>query len=115
MHEACNRGHYKIVRVLLKAGADVHAKGLEDDTPLHDAASNGHLKVRKTSRSFVGNVDLLCAALKPLEINLVFYMFLKDLIQEFRFDKGRSSLAEFTYRIPFNHLLCWFVFHFLID
>lgn len=46
MHEACNRGHYKIVKVLLEAGADVHAKGLEDDTPLHDAASNGHLKVR---------------------------------------------------------------------
>ena len=47
MHEACNRGHYKIVKVLLKAGADVHAKGLEDDTPLHDAASNGHIKVGK--------------------------------------------------------------------
>ena len=46
LHEACNRGHYKIVRVLLKAGADVNAKGLEGDTPLHDAASNGHMKVR---------------------------------------------------------------------
>ena len=46
LHEACNRGHFKIVKVLLEAGADVHAKGLEDDTPLHDAASNGHMKVR---------------------------------------------------------------------
>ena len=52
MHEACNRGHYKIVKVLLKAGADVHAKGLEDDTPLHDAASNGHIKVRQAEVLF---------------------------------------------------------------
>lgn len=30
---------------LIQAGADVNAKGLDNDTPLHDAAINGHLKL----------------------------------------------------------------------
>ncbi|MCP4482687.1 MAG: ankyrin repeat domain-containing protein [bacterium] len=49
MHEACSRGFYKIVKRLLKAGADPNAKGLENDTPLHDASSNDHVKVCSSS------------------------------------------------------------------
>nr|CAD7571609.1 unnamed protein product [Timema californicum] len=44
LHEACNRGWYKVTLALLEAGATVNARGLDDDTPLHDAAVNGHLK-----------------------------------------------------------------------
>lgn len=32
---------------LIQAGASVNAKGLDNQTPLHDAAVNGHVKVVK--------------------------------------------------------------------
>lgn len=35
MHEACNHGHYNVALTLVKAGANVNARGLDDDTPLH--------------------------------------------------------------------------------
>lgn len=45
LHEACNHGWLGVAELLLRAGADVNARGLDDDTPLHDAAINGHSKV----------------------------------------------------------------------
>ncbi|RZC22684.1 Ankyrin repeat domain containing protein, partial [Asbolus verrucosus] len=42
--EACNHGWYEVAFRLVQAGANVNAKGHENDTPLHDAAINGHLK-----------------------------------------------------------------------
>ena len=48
LHEACNHGWFDVARQLLNAGADVNVQGLENDTPLHDAAINGHTKVRVT-------------------------------------------------------------------
>ena len=48
LHEACNRGHIDVAKALLKAGASVNAQGHENDTPLHDAAANGHVKVRNS-------------------------------------------------------------------
>lgn len=47
MHEACNHGHYNVAAMLVKAGSNVNAKGLDDDTPLHDAAIMGQLKLVK--------------------------------------------------------------------
>lgn len=35
LHEACNHGHYNVALTLVKAGANVNARGLDDDTPLH--------------------------------------------------------------------------------
>jgi len=52
LHEACNRGHSSVVRVLVDRGADVNRVGGVGDqrgTPLHDAARSGHLKVRMTT------------------------------------------------------------------
>lgn len=46
LHEACNRGYYDVAKQLLAAGAEVNTKGLDDDTPLHDASNNGHFKVK---------------------------------------------------------------------
>lgn len=46
LHEACNRGFYHVSKLLIDAGADVNAKGLDNDTPLHDACVNNHFKVR---------------------------------------------------------------------
>lgn len=45
MHEACNRDHIDVAKALLKVGASVNAQGLENDSPLHDAAANGLTKV----------------------------------------------------------------------
>lgn len=35
-----------MAKQLLAAGAEVNTKGLDDDTPLHDASNNGHFKVK---------------------------------------------------------------------
>lgn len=40
LHEACNHGHYNVAFTLVKAGANVNARGLDDDTPLHGMHSN---------------------------------------------------------------------------
>ena len=41
-HEACNLGHQPVVEVLLREGALLNTPGYENDSPLHDAARNGH-------------------------------------------------------------------------
>lgn len=38
-----------MAKQLLAAGAEVNTKGLDDDTPLHDASNNGHFKVKNKS------------------------------------------------------------------
>lgn len=48
LHEACNHGWLGVAKRLLQSGAEVNARGLDDDTPLHDAAINGHAKVTCT-------------------------------------------------------------------
>ena len=42
-HEACNRGHAAVARMLLDNGAMMNVPGLDNDTPLHDAVSNGRI------------------------------------------------------------------------
>ena len=41
LHEAANHGEAEITELLLQAGANVNARGLDNDTPLHDACVNG--------------------------------------------------------------------------
>ncbi len=45
LHEACSHGRLKVAKVLIKGGADVNATGLDDESPLHDAAYNGNKQV----------------------------------------------------------------------
>lgn len=45
LHEACNHGWYEIAQLLIQYGANVNTPGLENDTPLHDAAVNKHEQV----------------------------------------------------------------------
>jgi len=45
LHEASNHGRLSVARELLRAGADSNALGLDNNSPLHDAAINGHVKV----------------------------------------------------------------------
>ena len=45
LHEACVYGHTKVVLLLLKHGANVNARGMDGDSPLHDAVANAHLEV----------------------------------------------------------------------
>ena len=44
LHGAVEYGHVEAIRVLLKAGADVHAQGQNGFTPLHVAAAKGHVE-----------------------------------------------------------------------
>ncbi|QQP36199.1 Uncharacterized protein FKW44_021222, partial [Caligus rogercresseyi] len=41
---AANRGNLKVTRILLRYGADVNSLGDGQETPLHDAARNGHIQ-----------------------------------------------------------------------
>ena len=45
LHEACNRGNISVAKVLLRHGAHVNSGGMGTETPLHDAARNGHFQV----------------------------------------------------------------------
>lgn len=48
-HEAGAEGFTSIVSMLLAAGANPDVRGMDNSTPLHDAASHGHLEVVKVS------------------------------------------------------------------
>ena len=45
LHEACNTGSVSVAERLLRSGANVNAQGLDEETALHDAASNNHVEV----------------------------------------------------------------------
>lgn len=47
LHEASAGGDSELVRELLEAGANVHARSNEGITPLHDAVHDGHYEVSK--------------------------------------------------------------------
>lgn len=53
LHEACVYGHTKVVLLLLKHGANVNARGMDGDSPLHDAVANAHLEVGKVLHSVI--------------------------------------------------------------
>ena len=46
-HEACNRGYTEVTRLLLDSGAMINVPGMDNDTPLHDAISNGRVECVK--------------------------------------------------------------------
>lgn len=56
LHEACNHGFRDIAETLLDNGADVNAKGMDDERPLHDAAINSHAEVVQLLLSRGANV-----------------------------------------------------------
>lgn len=45
LHHACNKNLERVVRALIKGGADVNSKDENGDTPLHYAASRGVLNI----------------------------------------------------------------------
>jgi len=47
LHEACSRASLDAARHLLAAGADVNSLGVDDETPLHDAARAGDSQVHE--------------------------------------------------------------------
>jgi len=47
IHSACSISNYEIAELLLKNGANVNAKQLQDYTPLHSAAHNGKIELSK--------------------------------------------------------------------
>ncbi|XP_029030066.1 receptor-interacting serine/threonine-protein kinase 4 isoform X2 [Betta splendens] len=50
LHLASQRGQYRVARILIELGADVHVRSAEMNTPLHVAAETGHTS---TSRLLV--------------------------------------------------------------
>ena len=59
LHEACSRASLDAARHLLAAGADVNSLGVDDETPLHDAARAGDSQV------YTSLQNSLCHALPP--------------------------------------------------
>jgi ankyrin repeat protein len=49
LHEAAIHGYPDIVAKLLRMGADPNVLGMDNDSPLHDAAANSHTQVGYTT------------------------------------------------------------------
>jgi len=45
IHSACAISNFEIAKLLIKSGADVNAKQMQDFTPLHSAAHNGQTEL----------------------------------------------------------------------
>ncbi|KAM9601689.1 ankyrin repeat and SOCS box protein 3 isoform 2-T3 [Trichechus inunguis] len=57
LHLAASQGHWKIIQVLLEAGADPNATTLEETTPLFLAVENGQIDVLKLLIQHGANVN----------------------------------------------------------
>ncbi|KAJ1488595.1 ankyrin repeat-containing domain protein, partial [Baffinella frigidus] len=57
LHAATRRGHDQVVRVLLRAGADVNLKDGGGSTPLHIAASHSRATVARVLLNFGACLD----------------------------------------------------------
>ncbi|XP_006881078.1 PREDICTED: ankyrin repeat and SOCS box protein 3 [Elephantulus edwardii] len=57
LHLAASQGHWKIVQILLKAGADPNEMTLEETTPLFIAVENGQMDVLKMLLRHGANVN----------------------------------------------------------
>ncbi|XP_036190480.1 ankyrin repeat and SOCS box protein 3 isoform X7 [Myotis myotis] len=57
LHFAARRGHWKIVQILLEAGADPNATTLEETTPLFLAVENGRMDVLRLLLRYGANVN----------------------------------------------------------
>ncbi|XP_045150135.1 ankyrin repeat and SOCS box protein 3 isoform X1 [Echinops telfairi] len=57
IHLAASQGHWKVIQILLKAGADPNASTLEETTPLFLAAENGQIDVLKVLLRHGANVN----------------------------------------------------------
>ncbi|XP_032353436.1 ankyrin repeat and SOCS box protein 3 isoform X3 [Camelus ferus] len=57
LHLAASQGHWKIVQILLEAGADPNATTLEETTPLFLAVENGQIDVLRLLLQYGANVN----------------------------------------------------------
>ncbi|XP_031531484.1 ankyrin repeat and SOCS box protein 3 isoform X2 [Vicugna pacos] len=57
LHLAASQGHWKIVQILLEAGADPNATTLEETTPLFLAVENGQIDVLRLLLRYGANVN----------------------------------------------------------
>ncbi|XP_045301998.1 ankyrin repeat and SOCS box protein 3 isoform X3 [Leopardus geoffroyi] len=57
LHLAASQGHWKIVHILLEAGADPNATTSEENTPLFLAVENGHIDVLRLLLRYGANVN----------------------------------------------------------
>lgn len=53
LHVAALHGHVDLVALLLKHGANIEAKDVNQAGPLHFACQNGHFQVRWTARKLM--------------------------------------------------------------
>jgi len=47
LHEACANGHFKVIKALLRANANLEAKDNDGDTPLHVAVDEVEVEIAK--------------------------------------------------------------------
>ncbi|KAJ1077935.1 hypothetical protein K5549_011262 [Capra hircus] len=57
LHLAASQGHWKIIQILLEAGADPNATTLEETTPLFLAVENGQIDVLRLLLQYGANVN----------------------------------------------------------
>jgi ankyrin repeat protein len=57
LHYAASKGYLEFVRLLLKYGANIHAKNAEERTPLHCAAMSNQYEVARMLLDYSADKD----------------------------------------------------------
>ena len=105
LHEAAEKGHTEIAKILLAHGANVNATPIEgepDDTPLHRAAKQGHLEIVKLllengadiNANIEGYTPLFFAAMHGTSMEVIEYLLKCGANPNLTDDSGNTLLHQ---------------------
>ncbi len=100
---ACKNGHYEVVKLLIKAKADIHCKDYKNNTLVHLAILKNHHQVLKLLIKYQANIDdfdvnneftPIMLAIKNR--NYIAMQYLLDNIDLSKKDKNREDIYDYV-------------------